>query len=213
MTREDLPDERASEASASVARAPSAPGWPETLVKAGLAAIPIIGGVLETVVGDVAERRRERVTELGRHAVDEAGGPEALIDGVRRDERVADMLVSAAFAATESAVEEKRRAMGRAVGQAARDDAAIDESQILLRVLLDLDAPEFHILGEIAPLDGEPDDVRAAVDGVPTPVVSALIRNGVVETVGTYDGGQAVTGLTPFGRMLVALVLGGEQGR
>ncbi len=185
---------------------PAVPSWPETIVKAGLAAIPVVGGSLSILVANVAARRRERVTELGMSAVAEAGSPQRLAEAAQGDERIADMLVSAAFAASETAVEEKRRAMGRVVGQAARDDARIDESQVLLRALLDLDGPEFRLLGQIAPLDGDQDAVRTVADAAPSPVVSVLLRNGVVEQVGTYGGGQAIVGLTPFGRALVEFV-------
>ncbi len=187
-------------------RSRSVPGWSETLVKAGLAAIPYVGGTLATIVADVAARHRERVTDLGNYAITEAGGPERFLQGVRGDERIADMLVSAAFAASETAVKDKRRAMGRVIGQAARDEALIDESQVLLRVLIDLDAPEFHVLGQVAVKDGDQDAVRAVADAASPPVTSALVRNGVVETVGTYDGGLAIVGLTPFGRTLVHFV-------
>jgi hypothetical protein len=194
------------------ADASSAPGWPETIVKAGLAVIPYIGGVLSTLVGDVAARRRERVTETGQYAIAEAGNPDTLLAAVQRDERLADMLVSAVFAASETAVEEKRRAMGRVVGRAARDDATIDDGQLMLRVLINLDAPEFHVLGRIADVNGDQDAVRGVAEEAPQPIVSALIAHGVVETVGTFGGGLAVVGLTSFGRGLLALLNEGDIG-
>jgi hypothetical protein len=194
------------------ADASSAPGWTETIVKAGLAAIPYIGGVLSTLVGDVAARRRKRVTEVGRYAIAEAGNPDTLLAAVQRNERLADMLVSAGFAASETPVQEKRRAMGRVIGRAARDDATIDDGQLMLRLLINLDAPEFHVLGRIADVDGDQDAVRAVADKAPQPIVSALIAHGVVETVGTFDGGLAVVGLTSFGRSLLAMLNEGDIG-
>jgi hypothetical protein len=80
-------------------------------VKAGLAALPSIGGALSVVVADVAVRDRNRVTEVGMTAVEAAGSQELLLDAVQRDERVADMLVMAAFTASQTSVEGKRRAM------------------------------------------------------------------------------------------------------
>jgi hypothetical protein len=102
--------------------------------------------------------------------------------------------------------------MGRVVGRAARDDATIDDGQLMLRVLINLDAPEFHVLGRIADVDGDQDAVRAVADEAPQPIVSALIAYGVVETVGTFDGGLAVVGLTSFGRSLLAMLNDGDIG-
>lgn len=186
------------------------PPWWETIVKAGLAAVPVIGGPLEVLVADVAARDRARVTEVGMTAVEAAGSPEVLLDAVQRDERVGDMLVMSAFAASQTSVEGKRRAMGRVVGRAARDDAAIDESQLMLRVLIDLDTPEFNVLARIAVVGGDQDAARSIAEGAPLPVASALIRNGLVETVGTLGGGLAVVGVTPFGRSLLDFVNEGD---
>jgi hypothetical protein len=191
-------------------RDPDVPPWWETIVKAGLAAIPYYGGALSVLVADVAARDRARVTEVGMTAVEAAGSPEVLLDAVQRDERVADMLVTAAFAASQTSVQGKRRAMGRVVGRAARDDAAIDESQLMLRVLVDLDAPEFHVLARIA-VAADQDTARSIADGAPAPIVSVMTRNGLVETVGTLGAGLAVVGLTPFGRSLLDFVHEGDQ--
>jgi hypothetical protein len=190
-----------------------APGWPETIVKAGLARHPVYRwSSLDSCWRDVAARRRERVTETGQYAIAEAGNPDTLLAAVQRDERLADMLVSGVFAASETAVEEKRRAMGRVVGSAARDDATIDDGQLMLRVLINLDAPEFHVLGRIADVNGDQDAVRGVAEEAPQPIVSALIAHGLVETVGTFDGGLAVVGLTSFGRGLLALLNEGDIG-
>ena len=192
-------------------RDPDVPPWWETIVKAGLAAIPQIGGPLSVLIADVAARDRARVTEVGMTAVEAAGSPEVLLDAVQRDERVVDMLVMAAFAASQTSVQGKRRAMGRVVGSAARDDAEIDESQLMLRVLIDLDAPEFHVLGRIAGVGGDQDAARSIADSAPVPVAQALIRNGLVTTAGTLGGGLAIQGLTPFGRSLLDFVHEGDQ--
>jgi hypothetical protein len=191
-------------------RDPDVPPLWQTIVKAGLAAIPHIGGPLSVLVADVAVRDRARVTEVGMTAIEAAGSPEVLLDAVQGDERVADMLVTAAFAASRTSVEDKRRAMGRVVGRAARDDAAIDETQLMLRVLIDLEAPEFNVIARIAVVRGDRDAARSITDGAPFPVASALIRNGLVETGTTYDGDQVVVGLTPFGRSLLDFVREGS---
>jgi hypothetical protein len=101
--------------------------------------------------------------------------------------------------------------MGRVVGRAAQDDAAIDESQLMLRVLIDLDAPEFHVLARIAGVGGDQAAARSIADSAPVPVAQALIRNGVVNTAGTLGGGLAILGLTPFGRSLLDFVHEGDE--
>jgi hypothetical protein len=101
--------------------------------------------------------------------------------------------------------------MGRVVGQAARDDVLIDDSQVLMRVLVD--APEFHVLGRIAAVDGDQDAVRNVGDDAPAPVLSALISHGLVVPGTVLDGGQVVIGVTPFGRSLLDFLEGRSVSR
>ena len=154
----------------------------------GSCAHPGVGGAIETVVADVAARRRERAREMAESAAREAGGADALLDAVGRNERVADLFLAAGSAAQRTALAWKRRAMGRVVGRAATDDALVDDSELLFRALSDLDGPEFGLLSRMASDQGGQDEVRALADAAPQPVVSALVRNGVVDTVGTFDG-------------------------
>ena len=128
-----------------------------------------------------------------------------LLDAVQRDERVADMLVTAAFAASRTSVEGKRRAMGRGVGRAARDDAAIDESQLMLRVELDLDAPEFNVLARIAVVGGDRERREDLADGTSRSRRRSY-ATGSSRQFGTFGGGLAVVGLTQFGRSLLDFV-------
>ena len=109
----------------------AAPSWTETGVKAVLALIPGVGGAIETVVADVAARRRERAREMAESAAREAGGADALLDAVGRNERVADLFLAAGSAAQRTALAWKRRAMGRVVGRAAADEAFDDDSEML----------------------------------------------------------------------------------
>jgi hypothetical protein len=184
----------------------AAPSWTETGVKAVLALIPGVGGAIETVVADVAERRRERAREMAESAAREAGGADALLDAVGRDERVADLFLAAGWAAQRTALAWKRRAMGRVVGRAAADDALVEDSELLFRALSDLDGPEFRLLSRMASDQGGQDEVRALADAAPQPVVSALVRNGVMDTVGTFDGPPVPVKVSRFGRSLLDFV-------
>jgi hypothetical protein len=101
--------------------------------------------------------------------------------------------------------------MGRVVARAASDDAEVEMMQLVMSALGDLDSPHFSTLAKVREGgEGNPDWARSVADSAPDPVVAALIRHGTVATVGTYDGGLAVTDLTPFGRMLLDYVANAE---
>jgi len=191
----------------AIERRGSAPSLIETVVKAGLAAVPVIGGSLATVIGDTLERRRERVSEFGEAAVAALGSPETLLERLHDDERVSDLFVDGAVAASGTSLQAKRRAMGRVVAKAASDNAEVEMMQLVMSALGDLDAPHFSTLAKIVEGgDGNLDWARSVADAAPDPVVAALIRHGTVATVGTLDGRLAVSGLTPFGRLLLDYV-------
>jgi len=173
-------------------------------VKAGLELVPWIGGALATLVGDIADRRRERVLDFAEVAIELVGDASGFLARLQANERVADMFVQAAFSAAGSSFEPKRRAMGRVVGQAATDDAQIDMSQLLIAVLIDLEAPHFHALGALAA--ARDPRSKVAADDLPWPVVAGLQRHGLIETMGTYNGGTMIKELTPFGRQLLDYV-------
>lgn len=71
-----------------------APSWTETGVRSVPALIPYVGGAIETVAADVVARRRDRAREMAEPAVREAGGADALLDAVGRNERVAGDLAT-----------------------------------------------------------------------------------------------------------------------
>jgi hypothetical protein len=124
-----------------IGRRDPGPSWTETVVKAGLAAAPFVGGPLATLVDDMATRHWARVTEFAQVTIETIGDPEALVIALQQTERVADMFFQGAIAASTTSDERKRRAMGLVVGQAAAgDDVRIEESQLLLDALRDLDA-------------------------------------------------------------------------
>lgn len=181
---------------------PQRPSVASTVVRAGLSAIPFVGGPLEVLVSDTIERRQARVMETGELARETVGDDDAFVKRLQEDPVLADMLVEASETASRTALSAKRRAMGRVVGNAVRDDALIEEGQLLLAALRDLEAPHFLLLARIEA--GEQQNLAAVP--LPEPVRSGLVRHGAVETVGTYGGGQAVTGLTSFGRRLLDLV-------
>lgn len=179
----------------------AAPPWTSTALRAGIAGIPFVGSSLEVLVTDTIARRQARVTETGASARDFVGDDETFVARLKADERLSVMLVEASETACGTRLRAKRIAMGRVVGQAIRDDALIEESQLLFLALRDLDAPHFRLLAEI---EGVEDIEEFGL--VQEPMRSALMRHGVVESVVNYGGGIVVAGVSDFGRRLLAFV-------
>ena len=116
----------------------------------------LIIGLVPYVGQQVADFQRDRYVlalhrqRLVAEAAAEATGwtPEELLEAVAADEHLGDMLLRALEAARRSGVEEKLRALGRAVatGALATDDADVDTAELLIRTLDDLEAPEIRRL-------------------------------------------------------------------
>jgi hypothetical protein len=165
-----------------------------------------VGGAIETGVADTAARRRERAREMAESAAREAGGADACWmpwDG------------TSAWGTSSWRLGRRRKGRrwpesaarwGRVVGQAATDDALVDDSELLFRALSDLNGPEFRLLSQMASDQRGQDEIRALADAVPPPVVSALVRNGVVDTVRTFDGPPVPVNVSRFGRSLLDFV-------
>lgn len=117
------------------------------------------------------------------------------------------MFFQADYAAITTSSEKKRRAMGLVVAQAAAgDDARVEESKLLLDALRDLDSPHFAVLARVEVAGEDGDAVREVTAAAPEPVIAALVRQGLVETSGTWDGGLVVTVISKFGRKLLTYV-------
>src|SRR5687768_10745432 len=56
-----------------------APSVASTIVRAGIASIPVVGGPLEIIISDTIERRRARVAETGEAARSHVGDDELLL--------------------------------------------------------------------------------------------------------------------------------------
>lgn len=104
----------------------------QMLAAVGLNLIPGVGGALARIYDHhVGERRAERAREMGDVALSYVEGEE-LVRRLSADERLSDVFVRAIDAATRTAHDGKRRAMGRVVGEAAADSARIDETELLV---------------------------------------------------------------------------------
>ena len=123
-------------------------GGPEGAL-AGAAVEP----VLEQVVSETLARRRAR----GRQALAVAASstditPEDLLDRILRDEQLLDLAAAVVAAASETMVEAKIQALGRALaaGALATDDAVVDEQRFLVDILADLEAPHIRVLKQLS---------------------------------------------------------------
>lgn len=190
----------------------------ETAVLAGLALIPGVGGSLAVVAERTARRTRENIAEAGQAALSEAGDANAFIEGLRTDERLGYLFLSACEGAARTALAQKRRLLGILVGRAVHDDAQVDESELMLTVLRDLEGPHVRALSELGdlppwPSDGSADEsdrrtevihaTRDILANYPAPVAATLLRSGVVRDVEGYDRNYPA-GLNSFGEKLLA---------
>jgi hypothetical protein len=124
-----------------------------------------VGGPAGALAGAVAEpaleqlarealalrrRRGERAYEL---ATAEAGmSPEELLQRILADQRLMDLAVLAVTAASETALDAKIQALGRALatGALATDEAVVDQQRLLVGILADLEAPHLRVLAQLA---------------------------------------------------------------
>jgi hypothetical protein len=109
--------------------------------------------VLEQVVSEALTRRRERAQRALAVAASTASmTPEELLDRILRDERLLDLAAAVVAAASETMVEAKIRALGRALatGALAVDDAIVDEQRFLVDILADLEAPHVRVLHQLS---------------------------------------------------------------
>jgi hypothetical protein len=174
----------------------------EVVVRAGLAAIPTVGGSLLVVADELLSRRRERVRQLAEQVM--AGqDPESVLDRLIADERLGELFIRAAEAAEVAPWEPKRRAMGRVVRAAlAGDDAEVLEDSLLIDALIDLDEPHFAVLTRLnEQIPGGPPVAVAgvlssSVLGASEPVVAALVRHGA--TTGNAGLGGVFVAPTEF---------------
>jgi len=186
------------------------PSWDETAVKAGLSLIPMVGDVALVILEDVKARRKARVQEYAQ-AVSDASDHSRLQDVLSSDERVADLLVAGAFAASRTSMRAKRIAMGRVVAQATEDDAQVDTLGLVMSALADLDSPHFAALGRLARVgEGHRSGAQACARTVLKPVIEALARHGTLNRAATADGALTVVGVSAFGHRLLDYVSADE---
>lgn len=183
-----------------------------TVVVAELSLVP--GGALAAVADRaLSELRRERAREFGRSLM-ELASEDDVVSRLATDERLADVFTRAVEASVRTSHEAKRQAMARVVASASTDEAEIDGAELLVWALEQLEAPHFRLLGELAEVDGDGDEVSRASADYPVPVCVTLERVGVVRSGELDNGTRYITtegpdhrdsgAITDFGRQLLA---------
>jgi hypothetical protein len=193
--------------------------------------------VLQQIVLETLARRHQRAGRAIAAAAAGAGmTPEELLDRILGDERLLDLAAAAVAAASETMIEAKIRALGRALasGALATDDTVVDEQRFLVDTLADLEAPHVRVLNQLSiehegygsPVgpDGRSraygwllEDLSAGLPGL-VPVLQSVLnvlagRGLILDTAeGTYEY-QPRWVLTEFGKQcLVMLKERGHEG-
>lgn len=192
--------------------APDPPSWLETLAKAMLANIPVVGSAFEVVFADVRARRVARAQEF-LERISRVSDEREFIARLRSDPRLAQLFEAAVQSAIESVVEAKRRVLANAVSDATVDPMAIDQSELIVEALAQLEVQHVRALSK---LSDEWDATQTQVTdlghwgasevwrALPKPIAAALIRTGTCEpSPSTYwyssDNAHRVEGITDFG--------------
>jgi len=137
------------------------PSGIETISKAIISMLPVVGGPALVIWEDV----RGRVLTLMTTTIDE------IADAVGNDELIARLSSSPQFEAlfvnrlelvARTRYEAKRRLLSKVVINAAIDDALIDEGVLIQLALRDLDAPHIRTLARLRPGDGAGQELSGA---------------------------------------------------
>jgi hypothetical protein len=131
------------------------------------------------------------------------------------------LLARAVNAAAASSLASKRRLLARVVQAAVLDDAAIDQSTLILDALEQVDAVHIRCLEAIARAELESKEagdweftaeraekpsnqrVQDAADGYPSPIIKRLETLGLADASVDWSGHTRVTGMTVFGELVL----------
>lgn len=119
---------------------------------AGTALTPLIEVGLARVVEELSSRRRNHAADTLMDAAQAAGaGNEEeflkFVDAAVSDERRQELLARTLIIAQDTALRDKRRALGRALAAGVADSGTrVDEELLFIRVLDDLDEPHIRLL-------------------------------------------------------------------
>jgi hypothetical protein len=192
---------------------------------AATALTPALEVVLTRVVGSLGQRRSQHAAETLEYGADAAGEPlEQFAEKAVADERRQELLARTLTIAQDTALRDKRRALGRALAAGiGGDDAKIDDELLFVRAVADIDTPHIRLLalmaGERIPPGQESGSVFhggwslatiAARDpglGEAVPALLATLEShGLIRTVQSstpWQGARSAYDVTDAGRTLL----------
>jgi hypothetical protein len=201
-------------------------------------AAPIVLAGLDYISGTIGSRRVDHATETLTDAATDFGAETTdefmeFIKAAVPDEDRQELLARALTIAQDTAMRDKRRALGRVVAQAARDTGTkVDMQLIYLRVIDDLDEPHIRLLrlmttrpphqdavnqqleaiGERPVKQWHPSDLGQAdpgFDGAVWSLLPVLHRHGLISggyDVITWAGHEPEYTVTPYGEWFLTLL-------
>jgi hypothetical protein len=147
---------------------------------------PLMTAVLNTLAR-VGQRRAEHAAETLMDAADAAELPVAEFFGrAVDDDRRHELFARAMTIAQDTALREKRRALGRALAAGVMgDDARIDEELLFMRAVEDIDEMHIRLLGLMT--GPQPLDVRPGWSIFSITTADPGLRSGVRALLGTLE--------------------------
>lgn len=178
--------------------------------------VPSVGPLLAELTKYAEDLDRWRIAQMAESARSVVNDDKRFVQALKDDERLLDMLMEAAESSARTAWEAKRVTMGKVLGQAALDNAQVDELAVMIAALQQLEPIHFRYLATLedspeAPFQNLEEDML-----IPEPYRSRLQATGVV-SVHTRWGGNAsrggadLLGINDFGRRFLAWVRDSED--
>lgn len=188
---------------------PDPPDFFQTVVRAGIALIPGVGGavqvIYEDVLANIAHRQWQTIQDIAAEVGDDRLGQSLKADPVRQA-----LFVNGVEVATRTGMEAKRRLLAKVISAAMLDDDKVDGAQLRVEALRDLDVPQIRALEQLRrfsdqhPGDAYSPGVQAIYRALPAPIRAALTRTGVAFEPSEQDTyGYSVDGINDFGRGLL----------
>lgn len=187
-----------------------------------IARVPIVGNALKVVFNDSLDRRAAR-REAWLDGLAEGLTQQQLDDLeelLAHDEQLQDVLWAGLEAASKSRLEIQRRAFGRILAAAINEPVADerDITELLNLALTDMRPVHVETLAWLAAQSIEQvlvrkAEAREAQAGLAPddPRVATLVRHGLVTEGSTYGGMQRITGVSDYGRRLLAFLAVGTS--
>lgn len=105
------------------------------VISAGLSAIPMVGGPLQTVFDAIEERTRHRAETTTREICESVGGADTVLSRIDKNPELEPLLSQAIEAATRTSMEAKRRLLAQAAAAALEDDQKVEPASLIVATL------------------------------------------------------------------------------